>query len=233
MFSLPVTRAVSIRDCMTFRLESSNLLWPNGSSDSPKSKVSVGITDGSKACDVIVSETCRLAARFAAFAFAIWSRNAAEDLRVDDGGSSRECTVGAVEVVDGLDRLRLSPDVLGDLPEAKDPCRTGIDDRSEVGWLFLRDGMDGLLNKPLMVPRVFMGRAARVFEPNLGTGMECFSGLGVLGPIEAAKEAREDILFREGRCASFGVFLVTGVAQGPKAERRLDGVPWTVANGGL
>lgn len=62
---------------------------------------------------------------------------------------------------------------------------------------------------------------------------ECFSGLGVRGPIDADKEAREDKLFREGRCASFGVLLVVGIAEEPKAERRFDGVPRTVANGGL
>ncbi|KAK5633308.1 hypothetical protein RRF57_009022 [Xylaria bambusicola] len=182
---------------------------------------------------VAAPEACRLAARFAALAFAIWSRNAAEDLRIEDSGSSRECTVGAVEVVDGLDKLPPSPDVLGDFIEARDPCRTAADDRSEADCSFFRDGIDGLLNKALMEPRVFKGRVARVLDPNLDTEMPCLSGPGVLGPIEADKEALEDTLLREGRCASLGVFFVLGVADEPKAERRLDGVPCTVVKGGL
>lgn len=178
-------------------------------------------------------EACRFAARFAAFAFAIWSRNAAEDLRVDTGGSSIESTVGAVEVVDGLDRLRPSLDVLGDLIEVRDPCRTEADDKSKIDFSFLRDCVDGLSNRPLIEARAFKGRAARLLDPNLDIAMPRLSGTGVLGPIDADVEACVETLVREGRGASLGTFFVADVIDEPKAERRLDGVPWTVANGVL
>lgn len=234
MFNLPDTLAVPILASITFLFESSKLLWPKGSSESPKSNVSsVGITGDFNASGPIVPETCRLAARLAAFALAIWSRNAEDDLREDDGGSSRELTVGAVEVVDGLDRLRPSPDVLDDWAEAREPFRTEADDRFEVDWTSFKDGIDGLVNKPLIDARAFRGRAVRVLDPNLDTETaECFSGLGVRGPIEADREAREDMLPREGRLASFGVLFVARVLE-PKVETRLDGVPRTVGSGGL
>jgi hypothetical protein len=86
----------------------------------------------------------------------------------------------------------------------------------------------------LIEPRGFKGRTARVLEPKFDIDItECFSGLGLRGPIEADKEAREDTLFSDGRDVNCGVLFAVGVVEEPKAERRFDGVPWTVANGGL
>lgn len=138
MLSLPVVRAVSMRDCMTLRLELSNFFCPKGSSDKSKSKVgSVGTTGISGASAIVVTaaarDGCLEAARFAAFALAICSRNAEDDFRlVEANPSSAESTVIAVEAVEALDGFRSSPLELTDANEFLRGGRERVGNSGEV-----------------------------------------------------------------------------------------------------
>lgn len=79
MLRRPLVRAVSRRPCRILAWDLSSLCWLKGSLDRPKSKVSsVGTNEGSDASTGSAAETGCDATRFAALAFAICSRSAAE-----------------------------------------------------------------------------------------------------------------------------------------------------------
>lgn len=195
--------------------------------------VSVGITGVSSVLGDNAPETCRDAVRFAAFALAICSRNAADDFRaVDIGASSTESTVNAVEAVEALDKLRPSPEVLDDLADASDALRDGLGGISETIGLS-RDGKEGFLYRLFMEALGLKGRTATVFDPCLEAEVsKRFSGLGVEGPTEADNEGREGAFLRLDRGLKVDVALVTGVLEAT-VETLLVGVPRTVERGGL
>lgn len=195
--------------------------------------VSVGTTGVSSVLGDNAPETCRDAVRFAAFAFAICSRNAADDFRaVDIGASSTESIVNAVDAVEALDKLRPSPEVLDDLADASDALRDGLGGISETADLS-RDGKDCFLYKLLIEALGFNGRTATVFDPCLETeASERLSGLGVEGPTEADNDGRDGTFLRLDRGWKADVALLIGVLEAT-AEILLVGVPRTVERGGL
>lgn len=227
-----------MRDCITFRFVFSNCFWPKGSSErpkSPKSKLaSVGTSGDFGIAD---PDACLLAARLAAFAFAICSRNAADDfLDAGWGASSAESTVRAVDTVEALERFRSSLDVIEYLIDGTDILGTGRMDKSddvklvEVG--LTNAGIDGFLNRPFTEARGFRALAVIVLDPYLETdGSKSFSGLGVRGPMEAERDAFDCSLLEAEDGFIVGVFVIVGVFA--MEDVLLVGVPCTVDSGGL
>jgi hypothetical protein len=68
----------------------------------PKSKLSSKGTTGSSNDSIAWLDTRLEAARFAAFALAIWSLKAADDLRTDGAMGSGDSAVELVDAIDGI-----------------------------------------------------------------------------------------------------------------------------------
>src|SRR5687768_1715649 len=97
-----------------------------------------------------------MAALFAALAFAIWSRRAADDFRAEDGAGS-EASVGLSGEIEGM--------VLSHV-FSSGPSADKLSPSSSLAEVI--DGRDGFWNKPPVDARAFEGLDATVCEPVFG-----------------------------------------------------------------
>jgi hypothetical protein len=166
------------------------------------------------------------AARFAAFALAICSRKATDDLRgVRREVSSTESTVTAVDTVDALDNSRSPPEAVEALEKACETSRGERVGNADLDAAPFKEGKDGFLNRPFTDDLGFKGRAATVLDPYFDTLMSpALIGLGVRGPTDAESDALACDLPAVGGLLA-GVFATPG--------NLLDGVPCTVGSGVL
>lgn len=167
------------------------------------------------------SAACFNWARLAALAFAICSRRAADDLRVEGGvPGSAESPVKAVlvdAIVEALDGIVPSQEVFDELPEARfAPCKED--------WLSA--GRDGFLKRPLTGALGLVGRVANDLEFAFGGGMLGLPGLGLLA-------AESDESLEAGLRAPWVDIREPGVLAPEITEVRFCGVPLIVLRGGL
>lgn len=151
---------------------------------------------------MVLAVFCWAAAFFAALAFAICSRKAA-DVFLYDWPGSVESVVMAVfaDATDAPEKLLPSPDVADEPREARDAFLV-------VSGLGCAE-VAGFLARPLTDDRLVSGRGAGVFEEDLGAAISAprFPGLGVLArgakvalggpPYSDVRPCLTDVVFAE------------------------------------
>ncbi|KAL2162310.1 hypothetical protein VTH06DRAFT_7223 [Thermothelomyces fergusii] len=176
MFSRPLVRAVSSRPRSTLAWDLSSRFWLNGSLTRAKSKpASAAAKAGSSEPAAVFVPFCCAAAFFAALAFAICSRNAADVFLYDWPGSAESVVIAVLpDATDVPETLLPSPDVADEPRETRDAFLV-------VSGLACAEAA-AFLTRPLTEARLLSGRGTGVFEADLGVDISGpqFPGLGVL-----------------------------------------------------
>ena len=165
----------------------------------------IGASSPSAVCES--SAACFICARFAAFALAICSRRAAEDLRADGGDPGSADSPVKDVALEGIVPSQEAVEVEFTEPRRLALCKEAL----------LSAGRDGFLSIPGPEAFELPGRRARGLGADFGVGIVVLPGLGLLASL--AKGGGLDAPALE-----LGVVLIT-------VSDRFRGVPSMVASG--